>query len=1136
MDKFNDPVFDGDGSQSDLGSFTSGFTDFDAASTKSPSTLSVGEEGKGIRAVRLIFIFGLFCAVPLALGVYFYTSNSEEQLFQNQYEQYASKVLEAIGSTLENSFGALDNLALGMVATARAVNQTWPNVRIADFSVRAAKTLPLSRAKFLVVCPVVGDETYDAWTNWTAQEGIAWVDEALSVQKEDSNYFGPIIEEYITLDFIYGPDGTVPPLGEGLQWLPTWQAYPIVPTWPPYNYDYISGLSYTTAHTDCLRTNKITITNPYMNPDPNNPDEVQRAEENAAWYYARIHPDEEPLEPASDLYFPIRDNANSVDTDPSEYPPVGVFAVSFYWRDMIRDILPTSAIGILVVIESPCAASFTYRLDGPDTTLLGRGDLHDEKYNHMEFESQIAELGAYRIRDSAYTGPDIDDEHCPIAFKIYPSEDTEATTQTNSPIIYSCVALLICLSSAVLFLWYDRYQDRRQKAVMESAQKNHAVVSSLFPASIRDKIVGVKSDGKSQTPIAELYTDTTVFFADIAGFTAWSSTREATDVFTLLESIYLKFDAISRKYGVFKVETVGDSYVAVCGLPEPRKNHAVVMAKYSAECRRALNDLAKRLAVKLGPGTESLQMRYGLNSGPTTAGVLRGDKTRFQLFGDTANTAARMESTGIPNKIQASKKTADLIIHAGKSSWVTKRDGLVDAKGKGRMETYWIEPDVDGLAITDTGSVSGSSQRGYVVGEARLRHLIDFNVDVLENLLKDLVAFNLSIRSSSRHKSSSQLQVTTAQGGANMSMPRDEIVEVIPVPEMTKRNLAKVTPDNVALPPQVASQMRDFITSLAYAHNNQNPFHNFDHATHVAMSVRKLLSRILKPLQKSGGKVSRQSAILQSTYSLTSDPMIQFAVYFSALVHDAEHPGVANGTLCEEHDSMAVMFGNKSCAEQNSVVVAWDLFMCDNLSELRSYMFLDDDQLKRFRQLVVNAVMATDVFDKELKMFRDRRWEKAFPKDDVSAISSGSSATFGQDLEGDLRATIVIEHIIQASDVVHTMQHWTVYQKWNRRLFAEMRAAHKAGRASKDPAEGWYGGELWFFDNYIIPLAKKLKECGVFGVSCDEALDYANDNRLEWEQKGKDIVQQWMEQEAQEDASVAKTADIANSSLDEDSS
>jgi 3'5'-cyclic nucleotide phosphodiesterase len=86
----------------------------------------------------------------------------------------------------------------------------------------------------------------------------------------------------------------------------------------------------------------------------------------------------------------------------------------------------------------------------------------------------------------------------------------------------------------------------------------------------------------------------------------------------------------------------------------------------------------------------------------------------------------------------------------------------------------------------------------------------------------------------------------------------------------------------------------------------------------------------------------------------------------------------------------------------------------------------------------------------------------------------------------DRKATVVLDHLIQASDVVHTMQHWHVYQKWNQRLYDEMLQAYRDGRSDKDPSDGWYEGELGFFDFYIIPLAKKLKECGVFGVSSDE--------------------------------------------------
>jgi 3'5'-cyclic nucleotide phosphodiesterase len=163
--------------------------------------------------------------------------------------------------------------------------------------------------------------------------------------------------------------------------------------------------------------------------------------------------------------------------------------------------------------------------------------------------------------------------------------------------------------------------------------------------------------------------------------------------------------------------------------------------------------------------------------------------------------------------------------------------------------------------------------------------------------------------------------------------------------------------------------------------------------------------------------------------------------------------------------------------------------------ELREAVMPNESDCRLFRQLLVNSVMATDLFDSELKLMREKRWKSTF--DDLGDESPEDS---------NRRATIVIEHIIQASDVSHTMQHWHVYQEWNRKLFYEMYIAFSTGRTEKDPSDGWYEGELWFFDNYIIPLAKKLKTCGVFEVSCDELLDYATDNRSEWADKGRNIV------------------------------
>lgn len=128
-------------------------------------------------------------------------------------------------------------------------------------------------------------------------------------------------------------------------------------------------------------------------------------------------------------------------------------------------------------------------------------------------------------------------------------------------------------------------------------------------------------------------------FADMTGFTAWSSVREPSQVFQLLEIVYNSFDNIAKRRRVFKVETVGDCYVAVAGLPEPRKDHAVIMARFATDCIYRMQKIVKALETTLGPDTGDLAMRIGLHSGQVTAGVLRGDKGRFQLFGDTMNTA-----------------------------------------------------------------------------------------------------------------------------------------------------------------------------------------------------------------------------------------------------------------------------------------------------------------------------------------------------------------------------------------------------------------------------------------------------------------------------------------------------------------
>lgn len=104
----------------------------------------------------------------------------------------------------------------------------------------------------------------------------------------------------------------------------------------------------------------------------------------------------------------------------------------------------------------------------------------------------------------------------------------------------------------------------------------------------------------------------------------------------MLETLYAAFDEIAVKRNVFKIETIGDCYMAVTGVPKAQPKHALIMCKFAADCREKMNELTTSdLSAKLGLGTADLKLRIGLHSGPVTAGVLRGQKARFQLFGDT---------------------------------------------------------------------------------------------------------------------------------------------------------------------------------------------------------------------------------------------------------------------------------------------------------------------------------------------------------------------------------------------------------------------------------------------------------------------------------------------------------------------
>lgn len=142
---------------------------------------------------------------------------------------------------------------------------------------------------------------------------------------------------------------------------------------------------------------------------------------------------------------------------------------------------------------------------------------------------------------------------------------------------------------------------------------------------------------------------------------------------------------------MFKLGTIGDCYIAVTGIPDPIDDHATLLTQFAFECRDKVREVCSDLEAE-GLDTAKLDMRFGIHSGAITAGILRGTKSRFELFGDTINTASRMESTGQAGKIQLSEETAELLRIDNKGGWLTMREDKVAAKGKGTLQTWWADP------------------------------------------------------------------------------------------------------------------------------------------------------------------------------------------------------------------------------------------------------------------------------------------------------------------------------------------------------------------------------------------------------------------------------------------------------------
>ncbi|MEG5048986.1 MULTISPECIES: adenylate/guanylate cyclase domain-containing protein [unclassified Microcoleus] len=224
---------------------------------------------------------------------------------------------------------------------------------------------------------------------------------------------------------------------------------------------------------------------------------------------------------------------------------------------------------------------------------------------------------------------------------------------------------------------YREQAERETRLLLETTKSQKEKIEELLLNILPQPIAERLQEG--QSIIADSFSDVSVLFADLVGFTNFASQKTAAETVKVLNQIFSLFDELSLRHGLEKIKTMGDAYMVVGGLPEPQENHAFAIAQMALDMQAALASFNVE-------NNHNFSLRIGINIGGVVAGVIGLTKFSYDLWGDTVNVAQRMESSGIPGEIQVTAAVYDRL----KDKFWFKKRGAVEIKGKGEMMVYLL--------------------------------------------------------------------------------------------------------------------------------------------------------------------------------------------------------------------------------------------------------------------------------------------------------------------------------------------------------------------------------------------------------------------------------------------------------------
>lgn len=626
------------------------------------------KESRAICYLRgTVFTLMLMATIAFSTAIYSLASRQEEDGFETQFESYTMQLWERSESKLAVLIGALEMLAMSYTSYADDRQRDWPKVTLPHFASKASVTRDVAEALAIGYAPKVIAEDRGGWESYSDVNREEWIRDSEEIEKQSvtrSKTIGFVEEgeKEGIVDEIGNDAENFPKYTDGVSrnifemksiitsnhtrytypqiddssgpYFPIWQNSPLVRGL--INYNMVSDKQFQDAVNTCLQSQQVVLGG--LNDIGQNDYFKQTVYPIWNSTQSDINYADEPLTIA---YFPIFDTFNASD---SQREIVGIVFAATYWSNLFKDVLPDDAQNITIIVENECEQTYSYSVSGAVVTFLGEGRRHDPEYEKLQ-------KGELEINITG-RGTSVNQNYCPYTIQIYPTHASLAEYTTIRPVIYTSIVVIVFLFALLIFIAYDILVELRQRRVMKSATENQAIVASLFPQAVRDRMLNhnptyptttgggpdTRQHGNSlppvpvlgtngrtlgkingqngepmmeshrnapsgghaaepsppvrkrsfagdqigssghvnDKPIADLFDNATVLFADIAGFTAWSSVREPTQVFTLLQTLYQAFDKVAKKIGVFKIETIGKfSSFVLCLRPPPLSTFVV---------------------------------------------------------------------------------------------------------------------------------------------------------------------------------------------------------------------------------------------------------------------------------------------------------------------------------------------------------------------------------------------------------------------------------------------------------------------------------------------------------------------------------------------------------------------------------